>query len=110
MTLESQSALSVQALSVQALSVQVLSVQVLSVQVLHVQVWRGAPEGRFQTFQVPRRAHQTILDVVTEIQRDQQPTLSYLFPCRVGLCSPCPMVVNAPPRRPCPPLRPDPPA
>ncbi len=31
--------------------------------------------GRFQTFQVPRRAHQTILDVVTEIQREQDATL-----------------------------------
>ena len=40
-----------------------------------VDVWRGAAEGRFQTFQVPRRAHQTILDVVTEIQRDQDATL-----------------------------------
>ena len=37
---------------------------------LSVDVWRGAVEGRFQSFQVPRRAHQTILDVVTEIQRD----------------------------------------
>ena len=42
---------------------------------LSVDVWRGAAEGRFQTFQVPRRAHQTVLDVVTEIQRDQDATL-----------------------------------
>jgi hypothetical protein len=48
---------------------------------LAVDVWRGAAEGRFQTFQVPRRAHQTILDVVTEIQRDQDATLSYRFAC-----------------------------
>jgi fumarate reductase iron-sulfur subunit len=91
MALESESALSVQALSVQALSVQVL----------HVQVWRGAAEGRFQTFQVPRRAHQTILDVVTEIQRDQDATLSYRFACRVGMCGSCAMVVNGRPRWTC---------
>src|SRR3954467_4140825 len=81
MTLESESALSVQALS--------------------VQVWRGAAEGRFQTFQVPRRAHQTILDVVTEIQRDQDSTLSYRFACRVGMCGSCAMVVNGRPRWTC---------
>ena len=38
---------------------------------LAVEVWRGAEVGRFQTYRVPQRAHQTILDVVTEIQREQ---------------------------------------
>jgi fumarate reductase iron-sulfur subunit len=73
----------------------------LSVQVLSVQVWRGAAEGRFQTFAVARRAHQTILDVVTEIQRDQDATLSYRFACRVGMCGSCAMVVNGRPRWTC---------
>jgi fumarate reductase iron-sulfur subunit len=73
----------------------------LSVQVLSVQVWRGAAEGRFQTFAVARRAHQTILDVVTEIQRDQDVTLSYRFACRVGMCGSCAMVVNGRPRWTC---------
>jgi fumarate reductase iron-sulfur subunit len=68
---------------------------------LSVQVWRGAADGRFQTFQVPRRAHQTILDVVTEIQRDQDATLSYRFACRVGMCGSCAMVVNGRPRWTC---------
>jgi fumarate reductase iron-sulfur subunit len=68
---------------------------------LSVQVWRGAAEGRFQTFAVPRRAHQTILDVVTEIQRDQDATLSYRFACRVGMCGSCAMVVNGRPRWTC---------
>src|SRR3954452_21352487 len=86
MTLESQSA---------------WSVQVLSVQVLHVEVWRGAAEGRFQTFAVPRRENQTILDVVTEIQREQDATLAYRFACRVGMCGSCAMVVNGRPRWTC---------
>src|SRR5215212_9318518 len=68
---------------------------------LSVDVWRGAAEGRFQTFAVPRRAHQTILDVVTEIQREQDPTLSYRFACRVGMCGSCAMVVNGRPRWTC---------
>ena len=68
---------------------------------LSVEVWRGVAEGRFQTFQVPRRAHQTVLDVVTEIQRDQDATLSYRFACRVGMCGSCAMVVNGRPRWTC---------
>src|ERR1700759_4607329 len=68
---------------------------------LSVDVWRGAAEGRFPSFQVPRRAHQPILDVVPEIQRDQDPTLSYRFACRVGMCGSCAMVVNGRPRWTC---------
>src|SRR6476620_7027466 len=72
-----------------------------STSTLSVDVWRGAAEGRFQTFAVPRRAHQTILDVVTEIQRGQDATLSYRFACRVGMCGSCAMVVNGRPRWTC---------
>src|SRR5688572_5789527 len=68
---------------------------------LHVEVWRSAERGRFQTFAVPRRPNQTVLDVVTEIQRDQDPTLSYRFACRVGMCGSCAMVVNGRPRWTC---------
>ena len=68
---------------------------------LSVEVWRGAATGIFQAFQVPRREHQTVLDVVTEIQRDQDPTLSYRFACRVGMCGSCAMVVNGRPRWTC---------
>ena len=69
--------------------------------VLHVEVWRGTKAGRFQTFQVPRRANQTVLDVVTEIQREQDATLAYRFACRVGMCGSCAMVVNGRPRWTC---------
>jgi succinate dehydrogenase iron-sulfur subunit len=68
---------------------------------LQVEVWRGTATGRFQTFQVPRRAHQTILDVVTEIQREQDATLAYRFACRVGMCGSCAMAVNGRPRWTC---------
>jgi fumarate reductase iron-sulfur subunit len=68
---------------------------------LSVDVWRGTADGAFQTFAVPRRSHQTILDVVTEIQRDQDATLSYRFACRVGMCGSCAMVVNGRPRWTC---------
>ena len=68
---------------------------------LSVVVWRGAEQGRFQRFAVPRRTHQTVLDVVTEIQREQDATLSYRFACRVGMCGSCAMVVNGRPRWTC---------
>jgi len=73
----------------------------LSQDLLHVEVWRGAAEGSFQSFDVPRREHQTVLDVVTEIQREQDATLAYRFACRVGMCGSCAMVVNGRPRWTC---------
>lgn len=61
---------------------------------LRVRVWRGAAQGGFQAFEVPRHASQTVLDVVTYIQRSLDPTLAYRFACRVGMCGSCAMVVN----------------
>ena len=61
---------------------------------LEVQVWRGGADGRFQRFEVPRLESQTVLDVVTHIQRAQEPSLAYRFACRVGMCGSCAMTVN----------------
>lgn len=61
---------------------------------LDVAIWRGDEKGRLEHFQVPRRKNQTVLDVVTLIQREQDPTLSYRFACRVGMCGSCAMTVN----------------
>ncbi len=66
-----------------------------------MRVWRGGAEGRFQEFQVPRRESQTVLDVVTHIQRHLDPTLAYRFACRVGMCGSCAMTVNGRPRWTC---------
>ena len=61
---------------------------------LRVSVWRGTEEGRFQEFEVPRLESQTVLDVITHIQRALDPTLAYRFACRVGMCGSCAMTVN----------------
>jgi len=61
---------------------------------MQVRVWRGGAEGAFQSFDVPRHASQTVLDVVTHIQRVLDPTLAYRFACRVGMCGSCAMTVN----------------
>jgi fumarate reductase iron-sulfur subunit len=58
---------------------------------LKVFVKRG---GAFQQFEVPRQPSQTVLDVVTYIQRELDPTLAYRFACRVGMCGSCAMTVN----------------
>jgi fumarate reductase iron-sulfur subunit len=68
---------------------------------LKVSVWRGAQQGSFQEFEVPREASQTVLDVVTYIQRVLDPTLAYRFACRVGMCGSCAMMVNGVPRWTC---------
>ena len=63
--------------------------------VLKVSVWRGDAEGgRLERYEVPARANQTVLDVVTHIQRELDPSLAYRFACRVGMCGSCAMVVN----------------
>jgi fumarate reductase iron-sulfur subunit len=66
-----------------------------------VKVWRGAAEGHYETFEVPRQPNQTVLDVVTYIQRQLDATLAYRFACRVGMCGSCAMTVNGKPRWTC---------
>ncbi|MEW6688338.1 MAG: succinate dehydrogenase/fumarate reductase iron-sulfur subunit [Pseudomonadota bacterium] len=68
---------------------------------IQVRVWRGTAEGVFQAFEVPRRESQTVLDVVTYIQRSLDATLAYRFACRVGMCGSCAMTVNGVPRWTC---------
>lgn len=69
--------------------------------ILNVRVWRGSAQGGFQSFDVPRHASQTVLDIVTYIQRELDPTLAYRFACRVGMCGSCAMTVNDVPRWTC---------
>ncbi len=68
---------------------------------LSVSLWRGGQQGRYETYSVPRRESQTVLDVVTFVQRHIDPTLSYRFACRVGVCGSCAMTVNGRPRWTC---------
>ncbi len=68
---------------------------------MKILVWRGGAEGRFQEFDVPRQRSQTVLDVVTYIQRALDPSLAYRYACRVGMCGSCAMTVNGVPRWTC---------
>ena len=70
---------------------------------LTVTVQRGmagsAPKD--ETFDVPQLENQTVLDVVSWIQQNSDPTLTYRFACRVGMCGSCAMMVNGVPRWTC---------
>jgi fumarate reductase iron-sulfur subunit len=73
----------------------------MALNLLAVRVWRGGAEGAYQAFDVPRLPSQTVLDVVSHIQRHLDPTLAYRFACRVGMCGSCAMEVNGAPRWTC---------
>jgi fumarate reductase iron-sulfur subunit len=68
---------------------------------LQVSLWRGGKDGRYVDYDVPQRDSQTVLDVVTFVQRHLDATLSYRFACRVGMCGSCAMIVNGEPRWTC---------
>ena len=68
---------------------------------LEVLLWRGGVDGRYVAYSVPQRANQTVLDVVTFVQRHLDATLAYRFACRVGMCGSCAMTVNGKPRWTC---------
>ena len=40
-----------------------------------VSLWRGGAQGRYERYQVPLRENQTVLDVVTWVQRNLDATL-----------------------------------
>lgn len=61
---------------------------------LTARIWRGGSDGAFVTYEVPRQDSQTVLDVVTWVQRALDPTLAYRYACRVGMCGSCAMTVN----------------
>ncbi len=69
---------------------------------LEVLIWRGNASGGGEVrYQVPIRESQTVLDVVTWVQRNLEPKLGYRFACRVGMCGSCAMMVNGEPRWTC---------
>lgn len=66
----------------------------MNAETLSVSIWRGKTDGQFVSYSVPRLDSQTVLDVVTYVQRTLDPSLSYRFSCRVGMCGSCAMSVN----------------
>lgn len=74
----------------------------MTTDLLHVTIARGTAEiRRDETYEVPAYANQTVLDVVSWVQQNADPTLAYRFACRVGMCGSCAMMVNGVPRWTC---------
>ncbi|MEL6467333.1 MAG: 2Fe-2S iron-sulfur cluster-binding protein [Pseudomonadota bacterium] len=71
----------------------------MSSRTLKVTIERG--QGSRPVFDVPAYENQTVLDVVSWVQQNADPTLSYRFACRVGMCGSCAMMVNGVPRWTC---------
>ena len=70
--------------------------------IINVHIWRGNAEaGSLVSYAVPVMKNQTVLDVVTWIQRHTEPGLAYRFACRVGMCGSCAMMVSGQPRWTC---------
>ena len=68
-------------------------------QTLRVTIQRSSDAQ--SVFDVPAHENQTVLDVVSWVQQNADPTLSYRFACRVGMCGSCAMMVNDVPRWTC---------
>ena len=74
----------------------------MSTDVIQVEIQRGSSmDSQKETFEVPAYENQTVLDVVSWVQQNTDPTLSYRFACRVGMCGSCAMMVNGVPRWTC---------
>jgi fumarate reductase iron-sulfur subunit len=71
----------------------------MSLDTLKVTIARSS--AHTDTFDVPAYDNQTVLDVVSWVQQNADPTLSYRFACRVGMCGSCAMMVNGVPRWTC---------
>ena len=60
-----------------------------------VKIQRGTAEKQeIASFDVPLHSNQTVLDLVSWVQQNEDPTLSYRFACRVGMCGSCAMMVT----------------
>jgi fumarate reductase iron-sulfur subunit len=44
---------------------------------LKVKIWRGGQQGAFVAYDVPRLASQSVLDVVTYVQRSIDPSMAW---------------------------------
>ncbi|MBW1697720.1 MAG: succinate dehydrogenase iron-sulfur subunit [Deltaproteobacteria bacterium] len=56
----------------------------------------GTAEGHFDRFEVNIHDQNltTILDLLLKIQKEQDPSLSFRYACRVSMCGSCAMVIN----------------
>ena len=70
-----------------------------------LEVYRYLPDQdtdpRFQTYEVTYRENWVVLDALNHIKADIDPSLSFRWSCRMGICGSCGMMVNGEPKLTC---------
>ena len=70
-----------------------------------LEVFRYLPdsedEPRFENYEVTYRDNWVVLDALNHIKEEQDPTLSFRWSCRMGVCGSCGMMVNGEPKLTC---------
>src|SRR2546428_1633704 len=61
---------------------------------LRVFRWSADTPERVEDYRVSSGPDTTVLDALVDIQRTQDPTLAFVYACRVGMWGSCAMVVN----------------
>lgn len=67
------------------------------------EVWRGTDrkQGKFSVYRVPRNKISTVLEGITYIIENLDPTLTARYACRMEICGSCSMEINGKPRMAC---------
>ena len=70
-----------------------------------LEVYRYLPdedtESRFQSYEITYRENWVVLDALNHIKADIDPSLSFRWSCRMGICGSCGMMVNGEPKLTC---------
>jgi len=70
-----------------------------------LEVFRYLPdsedEPRFENYEITYRDNWVVLDALNHIKEEQDPTLSFRWSCRMGVCGSCGMMVNGEPKLTC---------
>src|SRR3990170_589064 len=61
----------------------------------------GDPEPSWQEYDVPLRKEWTVLDGLNHVKDEVDPTLSFRWSCRMGICGSCGMNVEGEPKLSC---------
>ncbi len=60
-----------------------------------------SPEPFYQEYKVPYRDDTVVLDALNHVKDEIDPTLTYRWSCRMGICGSCGMTVNGAPKLTC---------
>jgi succinate dehydrogenase/fumarate reductase iron-sulfur protein len=65
----------------------------INVKILRSKPW-GGKKPKYETYKVPLEGKSSILNVLTYIAENLDPTLGFYSSCRIGKCAGCQVVAN----------------